>query len=442
MSTPPPPSGADSPTAEGFLKNVLKSRLLDRAGLQEALRKVPREQREDALALADHLVRGGHLSRFQARKLLKGTSLGLVLGPYQVLAPIGKGAMGTVYMARDERNGRLVALKVLPPNRARTQERLLRRFQREMALCRFVDHPHLAYTYEAGRLKGVHYIAMEYIPGKNLSRLVHEQGPLPTARAARLTAEVAEGLDHAHRKGLIHRDIKPSNILVTPNDHAKVLDLGLALMEGETGADLVVMGGQGYIVGTMDYISPEQTHDPLAVDGRADVYSLGCTLYFALTGRPPFPGGTSREKIHHHRDDEPTALEQLRPDLPPAFVAVVRRMMAKDLSRRYPGAAGVAAELRAWAADEPVLPLDRPEDAEYTKAVDTTLRATDTATEIGLPELPAPAPSSSDDAIDLLNLGATPNRRWPAWMVLLLALALALLLGSLMMGLLAVMTMR
>jgi serine/threonine protein kinase len=441
MSTPPPSSGADSPTADGFLKTLLKSRLMDRAGLQEALRKVPHEQRDDAHALAEHLVRTGRLSRFQARKLLRGTALGLVLGPYQVLAPIGKGGMGTVYMARDERDGRLVALKVLPPHRARTQGRLLARFQREMALCRCVDHPHLAYTYEAGLYKGVHYIAMEYIPGQNLSRLVRDEGPLPLPRAARLTAEVASGLEHAHRQGLIHRDIKPSNILVTPHDHAKVLDLGLALMEGETGTDLAVMGGQGYIVGTMDYISPEQTHDPLAVDGRADIYSLGCTLYFALTGRPPFPGGTSRQKIHHHRDDEPTPLAELRPDLPPAFVAVVRRMMAKDPAQRYPDAGAVAEDLRAWAAGEPVLPLDRPSDEEYTQAVDT-LRAADTSTEFSLPELPASGASEEDGAPDLNGPDGLPARRWPAWMVLLLAVALALLLGTLVFGLLALLATR
>ncbi|HZY87584.1 MAG TPA: serine/threonine-protein kinase [Gemmataceae bacterium] len=440
MNTPPPSSGADSPTAEVFLRTVLKSRLLDRAGLQEALRKVPREQRDDAHALAEYLVRAGHLSRFQARKLLRGASQGLILGPYQVLAPVGKGGMSTVYMARDGRDGRLVALKVLPPSRARAQERLLARFQREMALCRCVDHPHLAYTYEAGLYKGVHYIALEYIPGKTLSRLVHDEGPLPVARAARLTAEVAAGLEHAHERGLIHRDIKPSNILVTPHDHAKVLDLGLALMEGETGTDLTVMGGHGYIVGTMDYIAPEQTHDPLAVDGRADVYSLGCTLYFALTGRPPFPGGTSRDKIHHHRDDEPTPLAELRPGLPPAFIEVVRRMMAKDPARRYPSAAAVEEELLAWAAGEPVLPLDRPEDAEYTRAVDT-LRATDTSTEFSLPELPVSDASAEGDENADLNGVVAPKRTWPAWLVLVLALALALLLGSLVIGLLALLTM-
>src|SRR5204863_3225714 len=124
------------------------------------------------------------------------------------------------------------------------------------------------YTYEVGVLQGVYYIAMEYIPGQSLYRLVHEQGPLPVPRAAHLFAEVAAALDHAHGQGLIHRDLKPSNILVTPHDHAKVLDLGLALVQGEEGGDREVVGGQGYVVGTMDYIAPEQADDPTGVDPR------------------------------------------------------------------------------------------------------------------------------------------------------------------------------
>src|SRR5262249_42538721 len=147
---------------------------------------------------------------------LKGAALGLILGPYQVLAPIGRGGMGTVYMARDSRSGGLVALKVLPPDRARAEGRMLARFQREMELCRRVSHPHLAGTPEVGRVRSVSSIAMEYTPGQTLSRLVAQEGPLAVPRAARLMAEVASGLQHAHNQGLVHRDLKPSNILVTP----------------------------------------------------------------------------------------------------------------------------------------------------------------------------------------------------------------------------------
>src|SRR5438270_147351 len=192
---------------------------------------VPPDQRHSVDVLADHLVDTGKLSRFQADKLRQGMALGLVLGPFHVLTPLGKGGMGTVYLARDSRSQLLVALKVLPPKRAREEERLLARFQREMEMCRRVAHPHLAWAYEVGVCQGVYYIAMEYIPGQSLYRLVNDQGPLEIARAARLFSEVASALEHAHNQGLIHRDMKPSNIIITPHDHAKVLDLDLALVQ-------------------------------------------------------------------------------------------------------------------------------------------------------------------------------------------------------------------
>src|SRR5262249_27631002 len=218
-------------------------------------------------------------------------------GQFQVLAPVGRGGMSTVYLARDTRSDLLVALKVLSPKRAREEARVLARFRREMEMSQRVAHPHVAWTFEVGVCQGVYYIAMEYIPGGSLFRLVAEKGPLQVPRAARLFAEVASALDHAHHQGLIHRDLKPSNGLITPNDHAKLLDLGLAISQGEQGLAREVIGGAGYVVGTMDYISPEQAEDASSVDPRSDIYGLGCTLYYALTGRPPFPGGTTAEKL-------------------------------------------------------------------------------------------------------------------------------------------------
>jgi serine/threonine protein kinase len=415
---PSPPTGL--PTVEGFLKTVLKSGLLDRRQLQEALSDVPKEKRNDPHALADHLVRKGKLSRFQASKLLRGSGKGLLLGHYQVLAPIGRGGMSTVYLARDERSGELVALKVLTPSRWRNRERLLARFQREMELSRRVAHPHLAWTYESGFCLGIYFIAMEYIPGKNLSRTVAENGPLKVPRAARLMAEVASALEHAHNQGLIHRDLKPSNIMITPNDHAKVLDLGLALMEGEE-AEQDVIGGQGYIVGTMDYIAPEQTTDATGVDGRADLYSLGCTLYFALSGQPPFPNGSSRDKMRRHRQEEPRPLRELVPDVPLGFARLIERLMAKDPNQRPPSAVAVEEELRAWAIGEAVLPLDRQEDREYVEAV-STLQNREPSAEYSLPGLSAPE-------VDLSTEVDRGDTDWSMQMKLLW-LAVALVLGG------------
>ncbi len=326
--SPPPPKGGTT-NQETFLKAILRSGLLTREQLDAALRGLSQEVRADPRALANHLIRTGRLSSYQASKLLKGAALGLILGPFQVLAPIGKGGMSTVYLARDARSGQLVALKVLPPKKARRQERLLARFRREMEISRRVAHPNLAWTYEVGVEQGVYYIAMEFIPGKSLYRLVAEQGPLEARRAARLFVEVCSALAHAHEQGLIHRDLKPSNIMVTPNDHAKVLDLGLALVQGESSADRQVVGGAGYVVGSMDYIAPEQTTDSSRVDARSDVYGLGCSLYYTLSGRPPFPGGTTLEKIQCHRSEEPTWLGTLNRSVPPELAQLVHRMMAK-----------------------------------------------------------------------------------------------------------------
>jgi serine/threonine protein kinase len=346
------------PAVEDFLRTVLRSGLLSRDELSEALRPVPADQRDNPDLLADHLVKTGRLSRFQARKLLQGKTLGLVLGPFQVLAPIGKGGMSTVYLARDGRSQLLVALKVLPPKKAREEERLLARFLREMEMVQRVAHPHLAQTYEVGAWQGVYYIAMEFIPGRSLYRLVNAEGPLTVSLAARLFAEVAMALDHAHCRGLIHRDLKPSNIMVTTNNHAKVLDLGLAIMEGEDATDHTVVGGQGYVVGTMDYIAPEQSEDAAKVDPRSDIYGLGCTLYFALTGRPPFPGGNARKKIKRHRSEEPAPVTELNAAVRPEFAALVQRMMAKRPEDRFESADQLRSQLLPWAGADPGLPVE------------------------------------------------------------------------------------
>ncbi len=377
-----PPSEADLPAVEGFLKTVLRSGLMDRANCKKHC-AMSRSISARPRALADHLVRKGKLSRFQAGKILRGTGRGLLLGHFQVLAPIRRGGMSTVYLARDERSGQLVALKLLPPSRWVNEERILIRFQREMELSRRVAHPHLAWTYESGLFQRIYYIAMEYIPGQNLSRVVASGGPLRPARAARLMAEVASALEHAHNQGLIHRDLKPSNIMVTPNDHAKVLDLGLALMQGEQ-ADQRVIGGQGYIVGTMDYIAPEQTTDAAGVDRRSDIYSLGCTLYFALSGQPPFPGGTGREKVRRHRREEPAPLLELAPSVPPGLARFIGQMMAKDRDARPSSAAAVEEELRSWASGDPSLPLDRHGDEHYEESI-AVLQTADGLTDYSLP---------------------------------------------------------
>lgn len=368
MQKPLTPAGVKQPPLDLFLKNLLRSGLLDRAQLDSAVRALPPAQRNPD-GVAGHLIKLGQLTRFQAFKVMAGAVVGLVLGPFQVLAPLGKGGMGNVYLARDSRNKILVALKVLPPKRAKEEERMRVRFQREMSLSRMLNHPRLARSYDAGVYQGVHYIAMEFIPGQSMYKLVSSGGLLPIPRAARLFCEVAEGLEHAHAAGMIHRDLKPSNILVTPNDHAKVLDMGLAIIQGEVANDRTIVGGQGYVVGTMDYLAPEQAEDAFNVDGRADIYSMGCSLYYVLTGRPPFPGGNALQKIMRHYTEEPVPVEQVNNAIPPAFAAIVRKMMAKKAAERYANMTAVRNDLKPWAKGEPELPLDKETDPVYRKTV-------------------------------------------------------------------------
>lgn len=425
---------------DGFLRHVLKSGLLSKEQLAETLRAVPDQATlADAQQLAQHLIRAGKLTRFQAHKLLQGATLGLRLGPYQLQTPIGKGGMGTVYLALDTRTGQHVAVKVLPPKRARAEERQLARFQREMAMSQRVSHTHLARTHEAGVSQGVYYIALEYIPGQSLHRLIGTSGPLSVPRAAKLFAEVAAALDHAHSKGLIHRDLKPSNIMITPNDHAKVLDLGLALMEGEA-AEREVVGGKGYVVGSIDYMAPEQTEDPTKIDARADLYAVGCCLYFALTGKPPFPDGTHKDKANAHRTQQPVPLQWCNKGLPDGFAALVHKLLAKKPEDRLPSATALRKELLTWTAPEEaeVRPVEKEGDVAQQAAA-AALEAAPPPTEptgdsaLFKAEPGAPEPTASLQ--ELLDQDSKKDMRWIIlaiagfWAVVLLLLVLVLILS-------------
>ncbi|HEV8061677.1 MAG TPA: serine/threonine-protein kinase, partial [Gemmataceae bacterium] len=228
-----------------------------------------------------------------------------------------------------------------------------------------------------------------------------------------------------------HRDLKPSNILVTPRDHAKVLDLGLALSYGETG-DALVVGGQGYILGTMDYIAPEQAENAARVETSCDIYSLGCSIYFAMTGQPPFPGGSALEKIQKHRSADPPAIPLLNPTVAPGFIGIVRKMMAKQPAQRFASAAEVRDKLTIWASEDFVLPLDERGDREYQEAVAALEQATP-PTDVLLETLPVPPPAIgvADSGTNVIALmPESPSRFGPlAWFLGALGLATVVLMG-------------
>jgi eukaryotic-like serine/threonine-protein kinase len=364
------------PPVEQFVQALLRCGLFSRDEVKRMLKAVPASQRKSSVSIAEAMIDQKHLTQFQARKLLKGTWQGLVLGHFRVMAPLGKGGMGAVYLAQmqgnEERKPRLVALKILPPKKAKQSMHLIPRFQREMELALRMDHPHLTRTYDTGEVMGVHYIAMEYIRGQSLSQLVRGSGPLNVARAAKLFSEVAAGLTYAHEQNVIHRDLKPSNIMITPKDHAKILDLGLALAQDlDLPDDKQITGGEGYVVGTMDYISPEQVQDSASVDHRADLYSLGCTLFFALAGFPPFGGGgTSIEKMKRHLRAEPPFLSDINPLVPVEFSRIIEKLLAKIPSRRYPDAQSVRQALLPWADEEASRELEQPDTTDSQMLID------------------------------------------------------------------------
>ena len=246
------------------------------------------------MRLARRLLEHGWLTSYQAKKLLGGATRGFFLGGYRLMRPIGEGGMGKVYLAIDDRREQ-VAIKVLPPRKAAEEENALLRFRREMELSQRCVHPNLARTLAVGSEGDVHFMVMEYIPGKSLFDLVKNEGlgPLRVPDAAKLFLKVVDGLEAAHRAGLVHRDIKPSNIMITPLGEAKLLDLGLArALDDEKG-----LTRANTVLGTLDYASPEQLRDATKADARSDLYSLGCTLYFALSGEPAVRGG------RHHQQD-------------------------------------------------------------------------------------------------------------------------------------------
>jgi serine/threonine protein kinase len=277
------------------------------------------------------------------------------LAGYEILAEVGRGGMGIVYQARHLARNRVVALKVIRKERLGNPD-MLSRFRREAQAAARLSHPNIVVVYEAEQVGDVHYLAMEYVPGITLQRLVETAGPLPIARACDFVRQTALGLQHAHEKGLVHRDIKPANIMVVapdglplpPRPVVKVLDMGVARLyqlRDLHEESLTTLTRDGAVIGTPDYIAPEQLEDPHGADIRADLYSLGCTLYFLLAGSVPFPGGTLIQKLDRQRWHTPPSVDQLRPEVPAALARVVRRLMAKHPDDRYQEPAELACAL-------------------------------------------------------------------------------------------------
>ncbi len=310
-------------------------------------------------SLVREVVRRGWLTPYQANQLLAGKGSELVLGSYRVVDRLGEGGMGQVLKARHSRMGRLVALKVIPAEHLGNSNAVAR-FQREARAAATLSHPNIVIVYDADEVGGVHFLAMEYIEGADLAQLVRQSGPLPIGQACDFARQAALGLQHAFERGIIHRDIKPGNLLATSGGGdgppvVKILDFGLARLQGE-GKDAARLTKIGKLVGTVDYIAPEQVEDAHTADIRADIYSLGCSLFFLLTGQPPFPGDNMVTKLSRRILEATPSVRGLRPDAPAALDAVLARMIARDPAQRYQKPREVAAALQPFAREQSPAP--------------------------------------------------------------------------------------
>lgn len=398
-----------------FIDALHASQILEQSQLDELIHEL-QPQHDKVESLADALVERNWLTPYQVNQVLSGHGHELTLGPYRLLDLLGEGGMGQVFRARHQRLHRVVALKVIRQGRLSSDPEVVKRFQRESQLAAQMSHPNVVLVYDADQVDHTHFIAMEYVEGIDLGKLVRERGPLPAKYVCEYLRQASLGLQHAHECGLIHRDIKPSNLLVTrvppkpaddaPQDESirfgnpslsvvKILDMGLARLAESGGKEASFHTQVGTVMGTPDFIAPEQARNASTVDHRADIYSLGCTCYFLLTGQPPFPEGSVVEKLLMHQLDDPKPIEELRKDVPPALLSVVRKLMAKRPADRYQAAQHVVDELASLpisdSAPSPVKPVVSEKATEVTAVVHLTPPIIPKPLKNKVPGVPEPA---------------------------------------------------
>jgi serine/threonine protein kinase/tetratricopeptide (TPR) repeat protein len=346
-----------------FCDTLRELQLLDGTQLGEVAR-LAQGQGDDPMPLAKDLIQRKWLTPFQVNLLVKGSGKELTIGPYRILDRLGEGGMGYVYKAIHPTMGRMVALKVIKKERLSNSE-AVRRFQQEVEAAGKLNHPNIVRAFDAGQVGPTQYFAMEYVEGIDLKKLVKQNGPLSVLEACDYVRQAALGLQHAHERGLVHRDIKPPNLLVSrasagPNNNngpasaanlfpravVKILDMGLARL-GD-GDDSNALTRIGTAIGTPEFMAPEQAQNSHTADIRADIYSLGCTFYYLLSGQPPFSGKTIGEVLVKHLMEEAQPLDQKRQDVPPHLWLVIKRMMAKKAEDRYQTPAEVVVALNPF----------------------------------------------------------------------------------------------
>ena len=349
-------------TAADLLDRVRRSGLIPAAELDTFLAALPAGESPLPGMLAEKL-----LTPFQADRLAAGKFKGFVLGTYVILDKLGAGGMGQVFLAEHTGMRRLVAIKVLGVA-AEDDPGAFERFIREARAAAAVNHPNIVRVFDLNRDGKLNYLVMEYIDGLPLGSLVEKGGPSTPGAAADYARQVGLALQHGYERGLVHRDVKPNNVMVDRAGVARLLDLGLVRFERENDSKLTSQVG-GTILGTADYLAPEQAVDSSTVDIRADIYGLGATLYFLLAGHPLFPTGKTAQKLMWQQWREPTPIQELRPDVPAGLAAVLARALAKKPAGRYPTPQEMVDALAPFAEPTPVDPglIPAPPLRKWTK---------------------------------------------------------------------------
>jgi len=450
-------------TTDEFIAIVTKSGLVppDRLDEYVARRRAEDTLPREPLKLAQFMVHGGLLTKYQAEQLLGGRWRNFVIGgKYKLLEKLGRGGMAMVFLCEHQVMKRLVALKILPTSHGEDRE-LLGRFHREARALSQLRHPNIVGAYDADQVGKLHFLVMEYVDGGDLDAIVQKAGPLAYERAAHYIRQAAHGLQHAHESGLVHRDIKPGNLLVDRAGTVKLLDLGLARIFHETTDDLTTGRDARTLLGTVDYLAPEQALNSHDVDIRADIYALGATFYFLLTGKGLFEDGTVAQKLSWHLHRPPVPIGSARPDLPEDLVRVIDKMLAKKPEDRYQTPEEVDEALVPW-TQEPIPPPDSAELPHLSLAArgsgqpSILQRMPSSATRTPIPtssriatappskvtkilppeaippeEPPAPTRDSQDSSPALpprpRSQPASTDRRWRRWPVLAVAAATGLL---------------
>lgn len=340
-------------TAASFLTGVKQSGLIPAEKLEQLLDACQQAgvNLADSAAIAAAFVHRGALTEWQSEKLLQGRHKGFLLGRYRLLALLGTGEMSAVYLAEHITMERRCAIKVLPAAKVKDTS-YLGRFLREAKAVATLNHPNIVKAYDVDQqVEGgteIHFLVMEYVDGKNLGKIVEERGPLSYIEAADYIRQAADGLHHAHEHGLVHRDVKPENLLIDRQGKVHLLDLGLARFFKSEEEESLTIKHDEKVLGTADYLAPEQAIDSHNVDHRVDIYSLGCTFYYALTGHPPFTDGSLVQRLLAHQTRKPPSVRFDRPDIPEDLLEILEHMMAKKADERFQTAEEVSKALSVW----------------------------------------------------------------------------------------------